>query len=191
MWDCVLVAVLLGSAVKSAALRYYYVVCWHLAHRGQHWSPFQNVRTRIVFKWVAHTPGRRHVEARPRWPRARWWRADCFEWKTADIISDSDFFFPPVLCAICWKALERIWLMSERICFYLVYFLSASHRQYQINKCGAFCVKLRWMLAASNAQPLCRFSSFVKNNAFFFFFFCSSVCRSFPVWFPAPIGIFL
>lgn len=151
MWDCVLMAALLGSTVKFAALHYYYVVRWHLAWGRQRCSPFQDVRTWIVFKWEACTPRRRHVETQPRWPFLHWWHTDCFEWKTADIISDSDFFFK--LCAICWKALQRTWLMSERICFYLVCFLSASHRQYQINKCGAFCVKLRWMLSASNAQP--------------------------------------
>lgn len=91
--ETVLVAVLLGSTVKFAVLHYYNVVCWHLARRGQPCFPFQNVRTWIVFKWKAHISHRRHVEIQLPWPFVHWWHADCFEWKTADIISYSPIFF--------------------------------------------------------------------------------------------------
>lgn len=146
---------------KSAALHYSNVVCWHLAQRGQHRSPFQNVRTQIVLEWKAHT-------------RAS--RADAASLTLCSLITHRLFwgengrhYFRSWIvfsCTICCKALKPIWIISESLCFYLVYFLSTSHRQYQINKCGPFPVKLRWILSASNAQPLCSFSSFVKNNAF-------------------------
>lgn len=85
--NCVLDAVLLDSTVKFCSVALFQCCVLAFSPEDDAVLPFK------MSGWDGLGVESTYSTRQHRWPFVCWWHTDCFEKKTADIISDSDFFF--------------------------------------------------------------------------------------------------